>query len=160
MTFFSLVRTKAPPLPGLTCWNSTTFQRTPSRSSVMPFFRSLVVATAVMLLDLDQVARGMGERVGAARADQHGVLDADPASTREVDAGLDGHRYAVGESIRRRTRDEERRLVDLQPDSVPQAVRDFVPRRLDPLARHRVEFDRQSAGRGRLPALLLDAPDG
>src|SRR4051794_8998532 len=43
-TFFSLVRTKAPPLPGLTCWNSTTFHRTPSRSRVMPFFRSFVVA--------------------------------------------------------------------------------------------------------------------
>src|SRR3954453_10175831 len=43
-TFFSLVRTNAPPLPGFTCWNSTTFHSTPSRSSVMPFFRSLVVA--------------------------------------------------------------------------------------------------------------------
>src|SRR3954451_16324960 len=43
-TFLSLVRTKAPPLPGLTCWNSTTFHSTPSRSSVMPFLRSLVVA--------------------------------------------------------------------------------------------------------------------
>src|SRR6266511_1289563 len=43
LTFFSLVRTKAPPLPGLTCWNSTTFMRSPSMFSVMPFFRSLVV---------------------------------------------------------------------------------------------------------------------
>src|SRR6266700_669530 len=42
-TFFSLVRTKAPPLPGLTCWNSTTFIRLPSMFSVIPFFRSLVV---------------------------------------------------------------------------------------------------------------------
>ena len=25
-TFLSLVRTNAPPLPGLTCWNSTTVQ--------------------------------------------------------------------------------------------------------------------------------------
>src|ERR687895_2013769 len=45
-TFLSLVRTKAPPLPGLTCWNSTTFMRLPSRLSVMPFLRSLVVAMA------------------------------------------------------------------------------------------------------------------
>src|SRR3954464_10497419 len=43
-TFLSFVRTNAPPLPGLTCWNSTTFHRTPSRSSVIPFFRSLGVA--------------------------------------------------------------------------------------------------------------------
>src|SRR3712207_8974470 len=32
-TFFSVVRTKAPPLPGLTCWNSVTAQSCPSRRS-------------------------------------------------------------------------------------------------------------------------------
>src|ERR1700752_4956892 len=45
ITFFSLVRTNAGPLPGFTCWNSTTFHSCPSRFSVMPFFRSFVVAT-------------------------------------------------------------------------------------------------------------------
>src|SRR4029453_13772572 len=45
-TFFSVVRTKAPPLPGLTCWNWTTDHNWPSRSSTMPFFRSFVVATS------------------------------------------------------------------------------------------------------------------
>src|SRR5215471_5348549 len=45
-TFLSLVRTNAPPLPGLTCWKSTTFQSWPSRFSVMPFLRSFVVATS------------------------------------------------------------------------------------------------------------------
>src|SRR5262245_46829012 len=44
-TFFSLVRTTAPPLPGLWCWNHTTDHNCPSRLSTMPFFRSLVVAT-------------------------------------------------------------------------------------------------------------------
>ena len=44
-TFLSLVRTKAGPLPGLTCWNSTTDQSCPSMLSTMPFFRSLVEAT-------------------------------------------------------------------------------------------------------------------
>src|SRR5262245_55428438 len=44
-TFFSVVRTNAPPLPGLTCWNSTTAHRSPSRLSTSPFFTSLVVAT-------------------------------------------------------------------------------------------------------------------
>src|SRR4029453_6069059 len=48
-TFLSLVRTNAPPLPGFTCWNSTTFMRLPSRLSVMPFLRSLVVAMGVTL---------------------------------------------------------------------------------------------------------------
>src|SRR5690242_12883535 len=48
MMFLSLVRTKAPPLPGLTCWNSTTLQSWPSMFSAMPFFRSFVVATSVV----------------------------------------------------------------------------------------------------------------
>ena len=56
-TFFSLVRTKAPPLPGLTCWNSTTDQSWPSRLSTMPFFRSFVVATSVSLVGRQVRAR-------------------------------------------------------------------------------------------------------
>ena len=43
-TFLSLVRTKAGPLPGLTCWNSMTDHSCPSMLSTMPFFRSFVVA--------------------------------------------------------------------------------------------------------------------
>src|SRR5207247_1949590 len=45
-TFFRVVRTNAPPLPGLTCWNSTTDQSSPSRLRTKPFFRSFVVAIA------------------------------------------------------------------------------------------------------------------
>src|SRR5919204_2955793 len=48
-TFLSLVRTNAPPLPGLTCWNPTTFMSAPSMLSVIPFLRSLVVGMAAML---------------------------------------------------------------------------------------------------------------
>ena len=43
-TFFRVVRTKAPPLPGFTCWKSVKVQSWPSRLRTMPFFRSLVVA--------------------------------------------------------------------------------------------------------------------
>src|SRR3954464_15253228 len=46
-TFFSVVRTNAPPLPGLTCWNSTTAQSWPSMLRTRPFLRSLVLATTV-----------------------------------------------------------------------------------------------------------------
>ena len=42
LTLRSFVRTNAPPLPGFTCWNSTTWNSVPSSSSVIPFFRSLV----------------------------------------------------------------------------------------------------------------------
>src|SRR6266498_3957443 len=49
-TFFTLVRTNAPPLPGLTCWNSTMRQTPPSSSMCVPFlnwFVEIVSATAV-----------------------------------------------------------------------------------------------------------------
>src|SRR3954469_14796286 len=49
-TFFSVVRTNAPPLPGLTCWNSTTAHSSPSRLRTRPFLRSLV--EAISCLDL------------------------------------------------------------------------------------------------------------
>ncbi len=39
----SLVRTKAPPLPGLTCWNSTSLKTVPSISTCMPFLNWLVL---------------------------------------------------------------------------------------------------------------------
>src|SRR5690242_3192283 len=46
-TFFSVVRTNAPPLPGFTCWNSTTVHKSPSRLSTRPFLRSFVVAISL-----------------------------------------------------------------------------------------------------------------
>src|SRR5215831_9166473 len=104
MTFFSLVRTNAPPLPGLTCWNSTTFQSWPSMLRVIPFLRSFVVATSVRScsaacgaelprLKDEQLPGDGGERRGGAcrpvaRADDEGVLDPDAASAWHVDPGL------------------------------------------------------------------------
>src|SRR6266498_2803997 len=49
LTFRSFVRTNAPPLPGFTCWNSITWNRVPSSSSVIPFFRSLVETLTSLL---------------------------------------------------------------------------------------------------------------
>ena len=46
----SFVRTNAPPLPGLTCWNSTIFQTTPSSSMHMPFLNWLVLIVSAMRL--------------------------------------------------------------------------------------------------------------
>src|SRR5215468_8645926 len=76
-TFFSVVRTKAPPLPGLTCWKSTTVHSWPSRLSTRPFFRSLVVATMSLLLERYEVLAGEGEQLRAVGADHERVLDAD-----------------------------------------------------------------------------------
>ena len=41
----SFVRTNAPPLPGLTCWNSTILKTVPSTSMWLPFLNWLVLTT-------------------------------------------------------------------------------------------------------------------
>src|SRR5215469_2097391 len=101
-TFFSFVRTNAGPLPGLTCWNSTTFQSCPSRFSVMPFFRSFVVATGSLHTSQDEqfaVRRNRSRRSQipgspARRDDQH-VLDPDAPLAGQVHSRLDGDRNPV-----------------------------------------------------------------
>src|SRR5919112_519825 len=45
----SFVRTNAPPLPGLTCWNSTILKIVPSTSMWAPFLNWLVLITAARL---------------------------------------------------------------------------------------------------------------
>src|SRR4051812_11334564 len=67
-TFLSLVRTKAPPLPGLTCWNSTTDHSCPSMFSTRPFLRSFVVATICLVLGVVWVVL-VGPGHGAARGE-------------------------------------------------------------------------------------------
>src|SRR6478752_8151528 len=64
-TFFSLVRTKAGPLPGLTCWNSTICHSWPSICRTSPFLKSAVVATfGCSPLEDRQFFREPGEQVG------------------------------------------------------------------------------------------------
>src|SRR5487761_1045566 len=165
MTFFSLVRTKAGPLPGLTCWNSTTFHSCPSRFSVMPFFRSLVLATRRLQLQDQQVPGGRSQESGsvARRHDQY-VLDPDAAHSGQVDTRLDGDRNPVGQFTRSPV-PQHRRLVDLQAHAVPEAVLEVlgVPGRLDHLAgggvhgaRLRAWLDRLHAGPLRLRDEVVD----
>src|SRR5690606_33673871 len=116
MTFFSLVRTKAGPLPGLTCWNSTTLQSCWSITRTIPFFRSFVVAMGLLSCrrggpriargtlaargpappsagrrEVDHAQQPDGERMGRAllspAAGLHGPGD-----------GLLGHAEALGEA--------------------------------------------------------------
>src|SRR6202050_5309408 len=105
-TFLSLVRTNAPPLPGFTCWNSTTLNRPSGRSRLMPFFRSLV-ETAM------DVLRESGECACAVLGHDQGVLDADAAAARHVDAGLDGDDESGGEDSSAQLR-HRRGLVDIE----------------------------------------------
>src|SRR6476646_10503804 len=97
---FSSVRTNAPPLPGLTCWNSTMRQVWPSSSMCMPLRNWLVETTSAMgaecshgqtarvpgtvpgtwperpgSADLGQLFRERGEDVDALVADDRQILD-------------------------------------------------------------------------------------
>src|ERR1700722_17500567 len=144
ITFLSLVRTKAGPLPGLTCWNSTTFQSSPSRFRVMPFFRSFVLATDrlhLRQLQDQQFPGGRSEGSGpvARRHDQH-VLDPDAAQSGQVHTRLDGDRNPIAQ-LTRSSVPEHRRLVDLEAHAVPQSVLEMpgMPGRLDQVPRGGVD---------------------
>src|SRR6516165_9896555 len=106
-TFLSLVRTNAPPLPGLTCWNSTTLNRPSGRSRLMPFFKSLV-ETAM------DVLRESGQCAGAVFGDHQGVLDADAAMPGNINTGLDGDDESGGEDSSAQL-GHRRRFVDIEP---------------------------------------------
>src|SRR3954451_15938150 len=74
----SLVRTNGPPLPGLTCWNSTILKTVPSTSMWVPFLNWFVLITAARLAAGGRrawVARGRSARPRAAAtgAGQHHV---------------------------------------------------------------------------------------
>src|SRR5262245_9936217 len=113
-TLRSLVRTKAPPLPGLTCWNSTTWNRTPSSSRVMPFLKSLVeTLTRVLSSELDQLAGGGPHDDAPVAGDLDHVLDAHAAHAGQIDPRLDGHDGAGGQRIVLLAA-EARCLVDLE----------------------------------------------
>src|SRR5512141_3122139 len=94
----SLVRTKAPPLPGLTCWNSTTVNRPLSSSSVIPFFRSLVVIAGIAGPVIRsgrglhaEILGGMSEGAAAVSGDDDGVFDTDATDAGKVHARLNRH---------------------------------------------------------------------
>src|SRR5271155_3351597 len=113
-TFLSLVRTKAPPLPGLTCWNSTTLNSPSGRSRLMPFFRSLVETAMDVLCE-------SGQSACAVLGHDQGVLPTDPAVPGNIDTGLDGDDEAGGEDSSAQLADR-RGLVDIEADTVPGAV--------------------------------------
>src|SRR6266545_5101034 len=174
-TFFSLVRTKAPPLPGLTCWNSTTFMSAPSMFSVMPFFRSLVVGIAppdarraglpaqgrraAYRSQLEELLGGGGEQLVTVRADDSEILDPHAAEAGEVDTGLDGHGRSGGDPTRA-ARPHPGRLVDLQADAVAGRVAEGVAAAglRDHLAAGPVHLGAADPGAQRGQPRLLGAP--
>ncbi len=104
-----------------------------------------------------------GERVsssGRAVADDQGVFDPHPAAAGQVDPGLDGDDHA---RLQRTGpgRAEQRRLVDLQADAVPQPVHELVavPRARDHLAGGGVDVDDLRPGRQPAAPHLLGGRD-
>src|SRR5215217_7716661 len=145
----SFVRTNAPPLPGLTCWNSTIRQTPPSSSMCMPFLNWLVLTISATargersrgLRDVDQVLRERGQDLGAVVRHDHEVLDPDAALPREVDARL----HADDVSRLQRVlalRSQHGRLVDHQAHAVaePMAERARELAGVDPVPRHTVDI--------------------
>src|SRR5580658_2081260 len=116
--FLSLVRTNAPPLPGFTCWNSTTLKSPSGRFRLMPFFRSLVENAM-------NVLREMGEGSAPAFGHHQGVLHTDATQAGEVDTGLDGDDEAGGEDSSAQLA-HGRRFVNVQPHAVAGAVLETV----------------------------------
>src|SRR5215208_6618098 len=157
---FSFVRTKAPPLPGFTCWNSTIRHVWPSSAMCMPLRNWLVETTSAMsaasLADLDQVLRERGQELDAVLAHDREVLDADASEARDVDPRLDRDDVAGLERVRRLRR-EARRLVDLQADAVPEPVPELlsVAGLVDDPARDRVGLDSRHPGADLRDARLL-----
>src|ERR1700760_1961704 len=133
ITFLSLERTKAPPLPGFTCWNSTTVHRLPSMFRVMPFLRSLLVATSAVSAYARRTRPSQGEKffggpgedlrctVGRTGPNDQYVLDPDTALAGQINTGLDGYRNTILKLTRTSVPDH-RCFVDFQPDPVPQSV--------------------------------------
>src|SRR5215472_11964570 len=111
--FFSLVRTNAPPLPGFTCWNSTTENRPSGRFRDIPFFRSLVDTAGISESVLNCVGEGEAALVGH----YDGVLDADTSEAGYVHPRLDGDDVARCECIGG-GRGQRRRRMDVQPHSM------------------------------------------
>src|SRR2546421_7155530 len=126
-TCLSLVRTNAGPLPGFTCWNSTTDHSWPSRFSTRPFFRSLVLATersSPALYDKELLG-GQRQKFGNIVPHDERVLDANTAPAGQVHARFNGDCHAGRKSTFARL-GQRGRLVDLQPDAVSQPVQELL----------------------------------
>src|SRR5947209_9194735 len=76
----SFVRTNAPPLPGLTCWNSRILKIVPSTSMWLPFLNWFVeimrrARVAAALADDPELLGQRGEDLAAAVGDHDEILD-------------------------------------------------------------------------------------
>src|SRR5262249_57514895 len=145
----SLVRTKAPPLPGFTCWNSTMLQVWPTSSMCIPLRNPFVetggtararlakrlsgragqppwsASTSDALANRRQLLGEGREELNARLPHDREILDPDAADAGQVDAGLDRDDVPRLEHVLGLRR-EPRRLVDGEADAVPEPVPELV----------------------------------
>src|SRR5690606_28459285 len=119
----------AAPLPGFTCWNSSTEKMSPSTSMVRPVLKSFTEITGFppqgLLTNHYKIFGGMCQQFRPVFRDQDVVLDADAAETGDVDARFHGDDHARHEKDVPAHR-ESRLLVDVQPDAVAGAMAEAV----------------------------------
>src|SRR3712207_3009413 len=90
----SFVRTNAPPLPGLTCWNSTTLKIVPSTSMWLPFLNWFVLIIRAGRLartperELPPVDDDAGVLVEGLAGEREPRLRDDPGAGRAVERGV------------------------------------------------------------------------
>src|SRR5947209_1100787 len=177
----SFVRTNAPPLPGLTCWKSSTLKTVPSTSMWLPLLSWLVVMVLIRVLAAPSIRaptprsrhktsrRGVGsgddrqllgqprQDVGLGVGDRDEVLDAHAETPRQVDARLDRHDASGLQRLVAGGARQTGCLVDLHPDPVAETMPEVlaVAALLDDRARHTVELAAAAPGaRGRERLLL------
>src|SRR5579863_2218625 len=150
--FFSFVRTNEPPLPGFTCWNSTTENSPSGKLRVIPFFRSFVDTATIWWQPLfrTRVARRSsrsshlwreGQDFTTGAGNQDGVLGACAAEPRDVHAGFDGNHLTRAKYILR-PHSQGGRFMDVEAHPVPGTVHEQlgVPAGVDDFAARPVDL--------------------
>ena len=125
-TLRSFVRTKAPPLPGFTCWNSIDLEQRAVElegHAVLEVVRGNAHAALSSLTARSGRGWTVAEHPAPVVGHLDHVLDADAAEPGHVDAGLDRDDRAGRQRVLVELATEPRTLVDLEPDAVAEAVR-------------------------------------
>src|SRR5512146_601574 len=97
---FSFVRTNAPPLPGLTCWNSTIRHTWPSSSMCMPFLNWFVETVSATARNLAAVERPQIDKPSGDIPFELGIEDLVVGEGDEATAGKTVTVHYVGVAFR------------------------------------------------------------
>ncbi len=111
----SLVRTKAPPLPGLTCWNSMIRKIVPSISMCEPFLNWLVLITAANPREAARAADFSGAQQRAAGPVANLLRSGNEGDSRHRRLGCRGHAAAGSRCAGRRRSTRAQYVEQVEP---------------------------------------------